>query len=62
MVVSLGFDTYREDPLGDLALTTDGYLEIGRRVGSLGRRLVVLQAGDARLVAEGCKTFVRIGD
>jgi acetoin utilization deacetylase AcuC-like enzyme len=53
MVVSLGFDTYREDPLGDLALTTDGYLEIGRRVGSLGRRLVVLQEGGYHLPTLG---------
>jgi acetoin utilization deacetylase AcuC-like enzyme len=53
VVVSLGFDTYREDPLGDLALTTDGYLEIGRRVGSLGRRLVVLQEGGYHLPTLG---------
>ena len=42
-----------EDPLGDLALTTDGYLEIGRRVGSLGRRLVVLQEGGYHLPTLG---------
>ena len=29
LVVSLGFDTYDLDPIGDLALTTDGYHEIG---------------------------------
>jgi acetoin utilization deacetylase AcuC-like enzyme len=45
IVVSLGFDTYEKDPIGDLALTTAGYHEMGRRVGSLGRRLVVLQEG-----------------
>jgi acetoin utilization deacetylase AcuC-like enzyme len=45
VVVSLGFDTYHLDPLGDLALTTDGYAEMGRRVAALGRRLVVLQEG-----------------
>ena len=45
IVVSLGFDTYHLDPIGDLALTTEGYREMGRRVGALGRRLVVLQEG-----------------
>jgi acetoin utilization deacetylase AcuC-like enzyme len=45
VVVSLGFDTYEHDPIGDLALTTAGYAAIGRRVGELGRPLVVLQEG-----------------
>jgi len=45
VVVSLGFDTYEKDPHGDLALTTSGYHEMGRRVAALGRRLVILQEG-----------------
>ena len=45
VVVSLGFDTYGLDPIGDFALTTDVYHEVGRRVAGLGRRLVVLQEG-----------------
>ena len=45
IVVSLGFDTYGLDPLGDLALTTDVYHEIGRRTAATGRRLVILQEG-----------------
>ena len=45
VIVSLGFDTYHLDPIGDLALTTEGYHEMGRRVATLGRRLVVLQEG-----------------
>jgi len=45
IVVSLGFDTYRDDPICDFALTTPVYAEIGRRVAALGRRLVVLQEG-----------------
>jgi len=32
VVVSLGFDTYGLDPIGDFALTTDVYHEVGRRV------------------------------
>ena len=53
LVVSLGFDTYHLDPIGDLALTTDGYHEMGRRVAALGRRLVILQEGGYYLPALG---------
>ncbi len=45
IVVSLGFDTYGLDPIGDFALTTAVYHEIGRRTAALGRRLVILQEG-----------------
>jgi len=45
IVVSLGFDTYGLDPIGDFALTTDVYHEVGRRVATLGRRMVILQEG-----------------
>jgi acetoin utilization deacetylase AcuC-like enzyme len=45
VVVSLGFDTYGQDPICDFALTTPVYHEIGRRVAALGRRLVILQEG-----------------
>jgi acetoin utilization deacetylase AcuC-like enzyme len=45
VVVSLGFDTYGLDPIGDFALTTGVYHEIGRRVAALGRRMVILQEG-----------------
>jgi acetoin utilization deacetylase AcuC-like enzyme len=45
VVVSLGFDTYALDPIGDFALTTAVYHEVGRRVAGLGRRLVILQEG-----------------
>ncbi|HXF72059.1 MAG TPA: histone deacetylase family protein [Actinomycetota bacterium] len=45
LVVSLGFDTYGQDPIADLALTTPVYHEVGRRVAALGRRLVILQEG-----------------
>jgi acetoin utilization deacetylase AcuC-like enzyme len=45
VVVSLGFDTYGNDPIGDFALTTAVYHECGFRVAALGRRLVILQEG-----------------
>jgi acetoin utilization deacetylase AcuC-like enzyme len=53
LVVSLGFDTYVDDPLGDFALTTAGYREAGRRVARLGRRLIVLQEGGYHLSTLG---------
>ena len=45
IVVSLGFDTYGHDPIGDFALTTAVYHECGRRVAALGRKLVIVQEG-----------------
>ena len=45
VVVSLGFDTYGLDPIGDFALTTSVYQEVGLRVAALGRRLVIVQEG-----------------
>jgi len=45
LVVSLGFDTYGLDPIGDFALTTDVYHEVGQRVAASDRRLVILQEG-----------------
>jgi acetoin utilization deacetylase AcuC-like enzyme len=53
LVVSLGFDTFHLDPIGDLALTTEGYHEMGRRVATLGRRLVILQEGGYHVGALG---------
>jgi acetoin utilization deacetylase AcuC-like enzyme len=49
IVVSLGLDTYRGDPICDFALTTRVYHEIGRRVAATGARLVVLQEGGYHL-------------
>jgi acetoin utilization deacetylase AcuC-like enzyme len=45
VVVSLGFDTYGQDPIGDFALTTAVYHECGKRTAALGRNLVILQEG-----------------
>jgi acetoin utilization deacetylase AcuC-like enzyme len=35
-VVSLGLDTYKEDPISRFSLASDDYLEIGRRIARLG--------------------------
>ena len=46
VVVSLGFDTYGLDPIGDFALTTDGLPRVSAGgSAALGRRLVILQEG-----------------
>ncbi len=45
IVVSLGLDTYWEDPICDFALTADGFERCGRLVRELGRPTVVLQEG-----------------
>jgi len=62
--VSLGFDTYARDPIGDFALTTPVYHEIGARVRALGRRLVVLQEGgyDVATLGENARAWLRGAD
>jgi acetoin utilization deacetylase AcuC-like enzyme len=45
VVVSLGLDTYVDDPIGDLALTPDGFEAAGRLVAGLDLPTVVLQEG-----------------
>jgi acetoin utilization deacetylase AcuC-like enzyme len=48
LVVSLGLDTYSEDPVSRFRLDSDDYLEIGRRIGKLGLPTVfVLEGGYA---------------
>ena len=64
VVVSLGFDTYEHDPIGGLAVTTPAYHEIGRRVASLGRHLVILQEGGYHLpsLGENARAWLRGAD
>jgi acetoin utilization deacetylase AcuC-like enzyme len=45
VVVSLGLDTYYDDPISDLALTPDGFEQSGAVVRQLGLPTVVLQEG-----------------
>jgi acetoin utilization deacetylase AcuC-like enzyme len=63
-VVSLGFDTYRDDPIGTFALTTAVYHEVGRRVAGLGRRLVILQEGGYHrpTLGENARAWLRGAD
>ncbi|MDX1659196.1 MAG: histone deacetylase family protein [Nitriliruptorales bacterium] len=45
LVVSLGFDTYRGDPIGGFDLTTEVYAEVGARIASLGLPTLLIQEG-----------------
>ena len=45
VVVSLGVDTYKDDPICDLAITTDGFERCGAAVAARGHPLVILQEG-----------------
>ncbi len=45
VVVSLGVDTFEQDPISDLALTTDSFEACGRLVADMGLPMVVLQEG-----------------
>ena len=45
LVVSLGLDTFYDDPISDLGLTPDGFESCGALVGELGLPTVVLQEG-----------------
>jgi acetoin utilization deacetylase AcuC-like enzyme len=56
LVVSLGLDTFGLDPLSDLAVTSALYGEMGGRVASLRRRLVVLLEGGYHLPSLGANT------
>ncbi|MFZ8997469.1 MAG: histone deacetylase family protein [Ilumatobacteraceae bacterium] len=45
LVVSLGLDTFVDDPISDLALTADGFERSGALVAELGVPMIVLQEG-----------------
>ncbi len=62
--MSLGFDTFALDPIGDFALSTPAYHEIGRRVAALGRRLVILQEGGYHrpTLGENARAWLRGAD
>ena len=57
LIISAGFDTFERDPIGDLALRTQDYEEIGRMVGALGMSSVVIQEGGYALDALGANAL-----
>jgi acetoin utilization deacetylase AcuC-like enzyme len=61
VVVSLGLDTFAADPIADFTLTTADLHEMGRRVGRLDKRLVILQEGGYNLahLGENARQWLR---
>lgn len=53
LVVALGFDAHRDDPIGVLSLETADFREIGRRVRALGLPTLVVQEGGYAISAIG---------
>jgi acetoin utilization deacetylase AcuC-like enzyme len=45
LIVSAGFDTYVDDPVGTFQVTTGGFCETGRRLGELAIPTLVVQEG-----------------
>ena len=56
LVVSLGLDPYVDDPMCDLAVTTDGFARSGAAVAALGCPIVVVQEGGYADAALGANT------
>jgi acetoin utilization deacetylase AcuC-like enzyme len=53
LVISAGFDTFERDPIGDLALRTPDYADIGRMIAAMGMPMIVLQEGGYAIDALG---------
>jgi acetoin utilization deacetylase AcuC-like enzyme len=53
LVISAGFDTFERDPIGDLALRTSDYREIGQMIAGLGMPMIALQEGGYAVDALG---------
>ncbi|MDP9271096.1 MAG: histone deacetylase family protein [Chloroflexota bacterium] len=61
LVVSLGFDTFERDPIGDLAIRTADYAEIGGRIAALSVPTVILQEGGYDVEAIGANAVSFMG-
>jgi acetoin utilization deacetylase AcuC-like enzyme len=61
LILSLGFDTFERDPIGDLALRTADYRELGSMVAAIGSPVVALQEGGYAVDAIGAnaRAFLR---
>jgi acetoin utilization deacetylase AcuC-like enzyme len=57
LVLSLGFDTFERDPIGDLALRTADYHRLGRMVAASGLPIVALQEGGYAIDAIGANAL-----
>lgn len=53
LVISLGFDTYKDDPIGGFKLTTDYYLKMAETINKLNLPTVIIQEGGYDIKALG---------
>lgn len=53
LVISLGFDTYKDDPIGAFKLTTDYYGIMAKTISELGLKTLIVQEGGYDLSALG---------
>jgi acetoin utilization deacetylase AcuC-like enzyme len=49
VIVAAGFDAHRDDPLGEMALSSDGFRELARRCAALGPRVAAVLEGGYNL-------------
>lgn len=61
LIISLGFDGYKDDPLKIFNITTDGYAEVARRISSLGLPILSVQEGGYAVAVLGMNvaTFLK---
>ena len=60
LIVSLGLDTYFNDPIADLAVTTHGFYRQGQLIRQLGLPTVILQEGgyDVAAIGQNVRQFL----
>ena len=60
VIVSLGVDTFHNDPISDLAITSEGFGRQGHAVAQLGLPTVVLQEGgyDVDAIGDNVRRFL----
>jgi len=60
VIVSLGVDTFHNDPISDLAITTEGFRAQGELVAQLALPTVVLQEGgyDVDAIGDNVRAFL----
>jgi acetoin utilization deacetylase AcuC-like enzyme len=61
LIVSLGFDTFERDPIGDLALRTADYAAVATMIAAAGLPVVVLQEGGYAIDAIGDNAVAFLG-
>jgi acetoin utilization deacetylase AcuC-like enzyme len=61
LVVSAGFDTFEDDPIGAFKVTTGGFRRIGAALAAAGRPTVVVQEGGYAVEALGANAVALLG-